>query len=120
MHVNLALRVLDLVDCDRNDTENQEEGCHDRRGDHVGPDRVLVICDIVELCGKCVLICSQVLAEVVQWPCCTVNWIQSWERCDFVLIGDECLMPADDHKDGRVLDSGIHVARVWLDQDVEV
>ena len=75
LHVDLALRVLDLVHRDGYDAKDKEESGHDRRSDHISSDSILIDCDIVELIGECFVICRQVLTKVVQGPGCAVDWI---------------------------------------------
>ena len=110
LHVNPALRVLDLVDRDGNDAEDEEECRQNGSCDHARLQRVLSCRDVIELVDERFLISGQSLTEVIERPGCTVDWVEIGEGRDFFLIRNKGLTATNDHEDGGVFDRLIHVA----------
>ena len=110
LHVNPALRVLDLVDRDGNDAEDEEKGRQNGSCDHARLQRVLSRRDVIELVDERFLISGQSLTEVIERPGCTVDWVKIGEGRDLFLIGNKFLSAANDHEDSGVLDRLVHVA----------
>lgn len=119
--VDVALRVLDLVYSDGNNTNDEPEGRIDGHGDHDGALSLLVLSHVVELRSERVLVSDQVLREVVQGPSSAIDRVQGREGCGLLRVGDEGLVgSANDHVDSGVLLDLVGVSSVWLNRDVVV
>ena len=117
--VDAALRVLDLVDRDCNDTENEEEGCENGHSDGASTDRVLGIGDVRELAGEGVVVGDEFLRIVIEREGGAVDGVKGWEGRARLLVLFVSSVATNDHEDCGFLLDLVGVTRVWLhDQEV--